>query len=41
MYAEVWPDGSTTLFFNRSRCRNPWNYVAHPWDIYKIDGAGR
>jgi len=32
-------NGSTTLFFNRARCKDRYHYMPHPWDIYKIDDA--
>jgi hypothetical protein len=39
MYAFERQDGTTTLFFNRSRCKDRADYVPHPWDVYKIEDA--
>jgi hypothetical protein len=39
MYAFLARNGATTLYFNRARCQDRKDYVPHPWDIYKIDGA--
>ena len=39
MYAYERQDGTTTLFFNRSRCKDRADYRPHPWDVYKIEGA--